>query len=191
MRFTFGSKVLSGGVNYIAAMIGLYGMKEVFVQLKKTKSLRVGENYRIKDLIPNKEIRRRVLPTVSWSAVIGWVIGLLPGTGGDIGALVSYGATKSLVKNPSRPFGEGAYEGVAAPETANDAAIGGALTTMLTLGIPGDSITAVILGSFYMHGLLPGPTFMIAEKQYFYRNCICLLNRPIRCQYNAKSSKVP
>ncbi len=168
MRFTFGTKVLSGGVNYIAAMIGLFGMKEVLIQLKKSKTFKIDETYKIKDLFPKKEIIKRVTPTMAWSAVIGWIIGLLPGTGGDIGSLVAYGATKSIVKKPNRPFGEGAYEGVAAPETANDAAIGGALTTMLTLGIPGDSITAVIIGAFYMHGLLPGPTFMITEKKYFY-----------------------
>ncbi len=168
MRFTFGSKVLSGGVNYIAAMIGLFGMKEVLTQLKKSKTFKIDENYKIRDLFPKKEIVKRVTPTMCWSAVIGWIIGLLPGTGGDIGSLVAYGATKGLVKNPNRPFGEGSYEGVAGPETANDAAIGGALTTMLTLGIPGDSITAVIIGAFYMHGLLPGPTFMITERKYFY-----------------------
>jgi putative tricarboxylic transport membrane protein len=168
MRFTFGSKVLSGGVNYIAAMIGLFGMKEVLVQLKKSNTFKIDENYKIKDLFPKIEIIKRVTPTMAWSAVIGWIIGLLPGTGGDIGSLVAYGATKSIVKKPNRPFGEGAYEGIAAPETANDAAIGGALTTMLTLGIPGDSITAVIIGAFYMHGLLPGPTFMVTERKYFY-----------------------
>lgn len=168
MRFTLGSKVLSGGVNYIAAMIGLFGMKEVLTQLKKSKTFKIDENYKIKDLFPSREIMKRVTPTMIWSAVIGWIIGLLPGTGGDIGSLVAYGATKSIVKHPSSPFGEGAYEGIAAPETANDAAIGGALTTMLTLGIPGDSITAVIIGAFYMHGLLPGPTFMITERKYFY-----------------------
>lgn len=168
MRFTLGTKVLSGGINYIAAMIGLFGMKEVLVMLKKTKTFKIDESYKIRDLFPKWEIIKIVIPTMTWSAVIGWIIGLLPGTGGDIGSLVAYGATKGIVKKPSRPFGKGAYEGVAAPEIANDAAIGGALTTMLTLGIPGDSITAVIIGAFYMHGLLPGPTFMITERKYFY-----------------------
>jgi len=168
MRFTFGSKILSGGVNYIAAMIGLFGMKEAFVQLQKSKTFNVDESYKIKDLFPSKKIIKKIFPAMTWSSAIGYIIGLLPGAGGDIGALVCYGVTKSVVKNPSSPFGEGAYEGIAAPETANDASIGGDLTTMLTLGIPGDSITAVILGSFYMHGLLPGPTFMLTDKIYFY-----------------------
>ena len=168
MRFTFGTRVLSGGVNYIAAMIGLFGLKEVFVQLKKSKTFKIDETYRIRDLLPKWKIIKTLIPTMTWSAIIGWIIGLLPGTGGDIGSLVAYGATKSIIKNPSRPFGQGAYEGIAAPETANDAAIGGALTTMLTLGIPGDSVTAVIIGAFYMHGLMPGPTFMLLNMNYFY-----------------------
>lgn len=167
MRFTFGTELLSGGVSYILAMIGLFGMKEVFVQLNKSQTFKVEERYRIRDLLPKWSIMKKVLPTTLWSGPIGWIIGLLPGTGGDIGALVSYGTTTQLVKNPSRRFGEGAYEGVAAPEVANDAAIGGATTTMLTLGIPGDSVTAVILGAFILHGLQPGPLFMASNPEYF------------------------
>lgn len=169
MRFTFGSIRLGSGIDYIVAMIGLFGMKEVFVSLSSKQTFKIGdEHYRIKDLLPNFKILKKTLSCLTWSAPIGAIIGLLPGTGGDVASLVSYGVTKQLIKKPSRPFGEGAYEGVAAPEVANDAAIGGAITTMLTLGIPGDSVTAVILGSFYLHGLLPGPTFMMTERHYFY-----------------------
>jgi putative tricarboxylic transport membrane protein len=168
MRFTFGTRLLAGGINFVVAMIGLFGMKEVFVQLSNTKSLSIGESkYKIRDLFPKFSIIKKILPSLIWSTPIGYLVGLLPGTGGDIGSLVAYGVTKQLTKNPSRPFGEGAYEGVAAPEVANDAAIGGALTTMLTLGIPGDSVTAVILGAFYLHGLMPGPTFMLTHKHLF------------------------
>jgi len=169
MRFTFNTKLLSGGIHYVVAMIGLFGMKEVFVQLSNKANFRATDtHYKLKDLLPKPKVIRKVLRCLTWSAPMGAFIGLLPGTGGDIGSLVAYGFSKQLIKKPSRPFGEGAYEGVAAPEIANDAAIGGAITTMLTLGIPGDSVTAVILGSFYMHGLLPGPTFMMTEKHYFY-----------------------
>lgn len=176
MRFTFGSNLLGGGINYIVAMIGLFGMKEVFVSLSSKQTFKIeNERYRIRDLFPKFDIIKKTLACMTWSAPIGAIIGLLPGTGGDIGSLVAYGFTKQLVKNPSRPFGEGAYEGVAAPEVANDAAIGGAITTMLTLGIPGDSITAVILGSFYLHGILPGPTFMMTQRNYFYMIIVFLL----------------
>jgi len=168
MRFTLGSPMLSGGFNYIVAMIGLFGMKEVFVSLSSKQSFKVeGERFRIKDLLPKKHLLKKVLPCFTWCAPIGAIVGLLPGAGGDIASLVSYGVTKQLTKNPSRPFGEGAYEGVAAPEISNDASIGGDMATMLTLGVPGDSVTAVIMGSFYLHGLLPGPTFMMTEQHYF------------------------
>lgn len=169
MRFTMGSNALSGGIHYVVAMIGLFGMKEVFVQLDSRVEFKLDiKGYKILNLLPNFKLLRKL--DLKWliSAPIGAIVGLLPGTGGDIGALVSYGLLKNTVKNPNRPFGEGAYEGVIAPETANKAAVGGALTTMLTLGIPGDSVTAVILGSFYLHGLLPGPTFFLTNMDYFY-----------------------
>lgn len=170
MRFTMGAPIFSGGIHYVVAMIGLFGMKEVFIQLTSKKSgFRIDiKGYKISKLLPRFDLLRKL--DLRWfiSAPIGAIVGLLPGTGGDVGALVSYGFLKNVIKKPSRPFGEGAYEGVIAPEVANKAAVGGALTTMLTLGIPGDSVTAVILGAFYLHGLLPGPTFMLTEKSYFY-----------------------
>ncbi|MDD3655237.1 MAG: tripartite tricarboxylate transporter permease [Atribacterota bacterium] len=170
MRFTMAIPLFSGGIHYVVAMIGLFGMKEVFVQLTSKKSgfkLDI-EGYKMSKLLPRFDLLKKL--NIRWliSAPIGAIIGLLPGTGGDVGALVSYGFLKNIIKKPSRPFGEGAYEGVIAPEVANKAAVGGALTTMLTLGIPGDSVTAVILGAFYLHGLLPGPTFMLTERSYFY-----------------------
>ena len=169
MRFTMGSVRLSGGLHYVVAMIGLFGMKEVFSQLDSRVGYKVDvEGYKMSNLLPNFKLIKKL--DFKWfiSAPIGAIIGLLPGTGGDIGALVSYGFVKSAIRKPNRPFGEGAYIGVLAPETANKAAVGGALTTMLTLGIPGDSVTAVILGSFYLHGLLPGPTFLLTNQHYFY-----------------------
>lgn len=176
MRFTFGITALGGGIDYIVAMIGLFGMKEVFVQLSARRTFKVeGFYFHLKDLFPKFDVVKRVFKCFFWSAPIGAIIGLLPGTGGDIGALVAYGVSRQVIKDPTRPFGEGAYEGVAAPETANDAAIGGAITTLLTLGIPGDSVTAVMLGSFYLHGLLPGPTFMMTERHYFYMILVFLV----------------
>jgi putative tricarboxylic transport membrane protein len=169
MRFTFDAPLLSGGVNFVVAMIGLFGMKEVFVQLgSKTGFHAEVASYKLTALLPKWSNIKKVAKVMCWSGPIGFIIGLLPGTGGDIGALTAYGVTKQVLKNPSRPLGTGAIEGVGASETANNAAIGGAVATMLTLGIPGDSVTAVIMGSFYLHGLLPGPTFQINHPQYFY-----------------------
>lgn len=169
MRFTFGTRILSGGINFVAAMIGLFGMKEVFNQLSTTASFNITRTvYNLKGLLPKMDLLKKVWRVIPWGGPLGTLIGLLPGTGGDVACIAAYGVAKQVIKKPSRPFGEGAYEGVAAPEVANNAAIGGAMTTMLTLGIPGDSVSAIILGSFYLHGLLPGPTFMMTEKHYFY-----------------------
>jgi putative tricarboxylic transport membrane protein len=176
MRFTMDIPLLSGGIHYVVAMIGLFGMKEVFVQLDSRIGFKIDiKGYKISNLLPRFSIIKKL--DLKWliSAPIGAIIGLLPGTGGDIGALVSYGFLKNTIKKPSRPFGEGAYEGILGPEVANKAAVGGAITTMLTLGIPGDSVTAVILGAFYLHGLLPGPIFMLTEKRYFYLILIFLI----------------
>ncbi|HRY26159.1 MAG TPA: tripartite tricarboxylate transporter permease, partial [Geminicoccaceae bacterium] len=100
--------------------------------------------------------------------IIGVVIGALPGTGGDIAALLAYDHAKRTVKNPSSPFGEGAYEGLVGPESANNAAVGGAYIPMLTLGIPGDAVTAVIIGALYIHGLKPGPLLMVETPHLFW-----------------------
>ena len=96
------------------------------------------------------------------------VVGALPGAGGDIAALMAYDHAKRSVKNPSRPFGEGAYEGLVAPESANNAAVGGAYIPMMTLGIPGDAVTAVIIGAMSIHGLKPGPMLMIETPDLFW-----------------------
>jgi putative tricarboxylic transport membrane protein len=169
MRFTFDNPMLGSGVNFVVAMIGLFGMKEVFVQLGSKSGFHIEvAKYNLLALLPKWSNIKQVAKVMLWSGPIGFIIGLLPGTGGDIGALTAYGVTKQVLKNPSRPLGTGAVEGVGASETANNAAIGGAVATMLTLGIPGDSVTAVIMGSFYLHGLLPGPTFQINHPEYFY-----------------------
>jgi putative tricarboxylic transport membrane protein len=81
---------------------------------------------------------------------------------------MAYDHAKRTVKNPSRPFGEGAYEGLVAPESANNAAVGGAYIPMMTLGIPGDAVTAVIIGALYIHGLKPGPMLMIETPHLFW-----------------------
>lgn len=172
-RFTFGSIYLSTGVDYIVCMIGLFGVSEALVQISE------------KDVKPVKQTIDRILPSFSTSkkylgltlrsSVLGVLIGALPGAGGDIAALLSYDQAKRSVKNPEVPFGEGAIEGLVAPETANNAAIGGAFIPMLTLGIPGDAVTAVILAALMIHGLKPGPSLMRDTPDLFYLIVSCLL----------------
>lgn len=171
-RFTFGSVALLGGVHFVIAMIGLFGVSEALFQLHNLDTQPIKQN--ISKIIPAWSVIKKYLPLSCRTSVIGVIIGALPGTGGDIAALLAYDHAKRTVKKPSRPFGTGAYEGLVAPESANNAAIGGAFIPMLTLGIPGDAVTAIIIGALYIHGLKPGPLLMIETPHLFWFTVGCL-----------------
>jgi putative tricarboxylic transport membrane protein len=165
-RFTFGSVGLMSGIHFVAIMIGVFGVSEALVQIHDIDIKPIKQN--LKKIIPSWRLLFKHLPLIIKSALIGIWIGALPGAGGDIAALMAYGSARRSIKNPSRPFGEGAYEGVIAPETANNACIGGDNIPMLTLGVPGDAVTAVILGALYIHGLKPGPMLMVDTPHLFW-----------------------
>jgi len=165
-RLTFGMLDLQRGFNIVVVILGIFGFSEVLYQMSKSISFTVVN--KVGRIIPSLKTVIKYLPLSLQSSVIGVISGALPGVGGEIAALFSYDRAKKSVKNPSRPFGEGAYEGVVAPETANNAAIGGALIPMLTLGIPGDAVTAVIIGAFVIHGLNPGPLMMTDSPDMFW-----------------------
>jgi len=165
-RLTFGSVQLTAGISYIAAMIGFFGVAEILAQLHELHVKGVKQN--VSRIIPSWAMVRKYLPLSLRTSAIGVGVGALPGAGGDIAALMAYDHARRSVKNPSRPFGDGAYEGIVAPESANNAAIGGAYVPMLTLGIPGDAVTAVIIGALYIHGLKPGPMLMIETPHLFW-----------------------
>lgn len=165
-RFTFGNVQMTAGISYVAAMIGFFGVAEVLVQLHELKTKPVKQN--VSKIIPSWALVRKHLPLSLRTSGIGVVIGALPGAGGDIAALMAYDHAKRTVKNPSHPFGQGAQEGLVAPESANNAAVGGAFIPMMTLGIPGDAVTAVIIGALYIHGLKPGPMLMIETPHLFW-----------------------
>lgn len=165
-RFTFGEFSLMGGISYVAAMIGFFGVAEVLYQLRTFDLPAIKQ--KVGSVIPKWSLIRKYLPLSLQSSAIGVTIGALPGTGGDIASLLAYDQAKRTVKNPSRPFGEGAYEGLVAPESANNAAVGGAYVPMLTLGIPGDAVTAIIIGALYIHGLKPGPLLMVETPHLFW-----------------------
>lgn len=150
-RFTLGIPYLNGGVSFIVAMIGLFGAGEALYQLSIDAPAVKQEVP--KRIVPPLKTVLRHLPLTLWSSLLGIFVGALPGAGGDMAALLSYDAAKRTVRKNDVPFGEGAVEGLIAPETANNAAIGGALIPMLTLGIPGDAITAVLLGALSMRGV--------------------------------------
>lgn len=165
-RFTFGSLNLLGGLSYVTAMIGLFGVSEALFQLRDLNKPLIKQ--RISKIVPSWNVITKYIPLTLRSSIIGGIIGALPGTGGDIAAILAYDNARRTVKDNDVDFGQGAIEGVIAPETANNAAIGGAFIPMLTLGIPGDSVTAIIIGAMFIHGLRPGPLLMQDNPDIFW-----------------------
>ena len=154
------------GVSYVVVMIGLFGMSEALIQLRDLTTKPVKQ--KVDKIVPSWKNTIRYVPLTLKSSLIGAVVGALPGTGGDIAALLAYDQAKRTTKNPETPFGEGAMEGLVAPESANNAAVSGACIPMLSLGIPGDAVTAIMLGAMYIHGLNPGPLLMTNSPDVFY-----------------------
>jgi putative tricarboxylic transport membrane protein len=154
-RFTFGSQDLLGGVTFIPALIGLFGYAQVFRNIEKI-TIMPRVKSKVENILPKLVEIRATLVTMVKSGLMGTFIGSIPGTGCDVAAFVAYGEAKRSSKHPER-FGTGVLEGVAAPEAGNNGATGGAMIPMLTLGVPGDAVTAVLLGALTIHGLQPGP----------------------------------
>jgi len=165
-RFTFDIVYLNSGVNFVVAMIGLFGASEALIQLSEMDIKPIKQ--KINRIIPQWSVILKHLPLTIRAAVTGVLVGALPGAGGDIAALLSYDQAKRTTRNPEVPFGEGAVEGIIAPETANNAAIGGAFIPMLTLGIPGDSITAILISALTIQGLRPGPNLINTTPDLFW-----------------------
>ncbi|SHH23741.1 tripartite tricarboxylate transporter permease [Thermosipho atlanticus] len=158
-RFTFGSIELMDGIGFIPAMIGLFGISEVLKRIQGSeKDLELPAiNEKIKpSLLAAFKIMIKKFFIVIKSAIIGTFVGALPGAGADIAAWVAYGVEKKTSKK-SEEFGTGIVEGVIAPTSANNAALGGTWIPALVFGIPGDTITAIVLGAMLMYGLRPGP----------------------------------
>jgi len=157
LRFTFGIWQLNGGLPLLATLMGLFAVCEILKQLGFLNLK--GEFITLKEKVPIfppfKLIwKNKVVLMVS--ALIGTWIGILPGVGQSTGALMAYNQVKQMSKTPEK-FGTGCEEGIIASETANNAVNGGALIPMMTLGIPGDLVTAILLGGLIIHGLQPGP----------------------------------
>lgn len=167
-RFTFGTIYLTGGISFIPVLIGLFAFSQGLISTEENFGKLVKKvTPKIKRTIPTIEDVKRVFPTMLRSSVIGTVIGAIPGTGGDIASWVSYNEAKRWSKHPEE-FGNGAPEGIAAPEAANNAVSGGALIPLLTIGIPGDSGTAVMLGALMMQGIIPGPLLFTEQTDKVY-----------------------
>ena len=165
-RLTFGIQNLAGGVSTVPALVGFFGFAEVLsvvYNMKQEQNVLAME----KAKVSLKEILKSWKLSL-YTSTIGLLVGALPGAGGPVASFIAYNEAKRLVKKPEVPFGEGAVEGIVASESSNNACIGGALIPMLTLAVPGDAVTAIILSVFYVHGLQPGPLFITQNKESFY-----------------------
>ncbi|NMD37472.1 MAG: tripartite tricarboxylate transporter permease [Christensenellaceae bacterium] len=164
-RLTFGIQNLKAGIAIVPALVGLFGFAEVLTVVAEGEQSGTVEKF-VKQTVKTKDVLKEFWRSMYY-CVIGTFVGALPGAGGPVASFLAYGEAKRIVKNPSRPFGEGAYEGIVASETANNALIGGALMPMLTLAVPGDAVTAIMLSVFYVHGLQPGPNFLKTNPESF------------------------
>ena len=155
-RFTFGMQGMLGGVNVVIVTVGLFAIGEVF-WYAATRTGQSEERYDVSGPVGlTGEEWRRSFPAWIRGSVIGFFTGVLPGAGATVASFLSYDAERRFSKNPEE-FGDGAIEGVAGPEAANNASAGGSLVPLLALGIPGSGTTAVMLAAFQMYGLQPGP----------------------------------
>ncbi|MCR8723171.1 tripartite tricarboxylate transporter permease [Frigidibacter sp. ROC022] len=158
-RLTFGSRQLAGGWSFIALVIGVFAIAEALgvmeSRVTRTRS-KAAPRLDDPDNCLTRDDWRRSLPVIGRSSLIGVFIGAIPGLGSAVSAYLNYGLSRSLSREPER-FGKGAIEGVAAAEAGNNAVTSSTFVPLLTLGIPGDVITAIMLGAFIAHGLVPGP----------------------------------
>jgi putative tricarboxylic transport membrane protein len=185
-RFTFGNEHLLDGVSFVAVIVGIFGLSEILVSAKpegSTRALTGG----LRAMLPDRADMRRATPSIGRGTVIGFTMGLIPGMTGTVTSLLSYGAEKKFSKHRNE-LGTGAIEGVAGPETANNAHANAALIPLFTLGIPASPTIAVLMGAFLQQGLTPGPSLFTEHAEIawaiiaslFIGNLICLiLNIPL------------
>ena len=165
-RFVFNSDYLLGGIDFIVALMGLFALSEVFDRLNDRRIYYQEENVGgDKVELPKwSELKTYLKSTIPRSSILGTIVGAIPGAGTVLGSIMSYGLAKQFSKDSDK-FGKGIPEGVVAPECANNACAAGAVLTMLTLGIPGSAVTAIILGAFIIAGLNPGPMIFMNNPE--------------------------
>lgn len=167
LRFNFGIPELSDGIGIAVVAMGVFGMTEIIRNLAGAQMIQMILTGKIQGLLPRWEDLKISFGPILRGSSIGAAFGPLPGLGGTISAFTSYLVEKKLAKDPSR-FGKGAIEGVAGPETANNACAQTTFVPMLTLGIPGSASMALMLGAMIMHGITPGPQVMTSRPDLFW-----------------------
>jgi putative tricarboxylic transport membrane protein len=165
-RFSFGSNTLMDGVGLIPVVMGLFGVAEVIENIEKKPDRQVFDT-KIRGLLPNRQDWRDSLGPIARGSLIGFLLGVLPGGGVIISSFAAYAVEKKVSRNPEN-FGKGAIQGVAGPETANNAATGGAFVPLLTLGIPPNPVMALLLAALMIHGVQPGPLLIQQAPELFW-----------------------
>lgn len=163
-RFTLGIQGLQAGIPLVPVLLGLFGLSEALAMFEEEQA----KDFKLFPRSLSFKEALSFLPSSLYYALLGTLVGALPGAGTPVASFLSYSQAVKRTKTPLVPFGEGAYEGIVASETANNACVGGALIPMLSLGIPGDGVSAVILSVFMVHGLRPGPLFMSQSPEVFH-----------------------
>lgn len=166
VRFTFGITHLQDGVGLVPLVMGLFGIGEILTNLEQSGEIQVFKA-KIKGLFPNLKDWKDSTGPILRGSFLGFFLGILPGGGGIIATFLSYALEKKISKRPEK-FGTGMIEGVAGPESANNAASSGAFIPLFTLGIPSNPITALLLGALMIHGLQPGPFLISKHPDIFW-----------------------
>ena len=185
-RFTFGILELNDGIGLVPLVMGLFGVSEVLLNVEQSLKREIFQT-KIRGLFPNLDDWRKSAGPIARGSVLGFFLGILPGGGALISSFVAYAMEKKISKTPEQ-FGQGAIEGVAGPETANNSATGGAFIPLLTLGIPANVVMAMLLGALLIHGMQPGPMLLQAHPDLFWgvvtsmyigNGMLLLLNLPL------------
>jgi putative tricarboxylic transport membrane protein len=165
-RYTFGIPELGDGIGFVIIAMGVFGFAEIITNLGTGTSRDVVAS-RIEGLWPGRKELKAAAPAILRGTVVGSILGVLPGGGAMLSSFASYALEKKIAKDPSR-FGRGAIEGVAGPESANNAGAQTSFIPMLTLGIPGNSVMALMVGALMIHNIQPGPQVMTGNPALFW-----------------------
>jgi putative tricarboxylic transport membrane protein len=197
-RFTFGRMDLIDGISFLLLAMATFALSEAVMMVLKKNRQKDEPSLSSMDMRLSKEEIKTIVPVISRSSVLGFLVGVLPGAGATIASFLAYGSERSLAADKDT-FGEGNIKGLAAPEAANNAACTGSFVPLLTLGIPGSGTTAVLLGALIAYGIQPGPRLFVDEPEIFWSvivsmyfgNLILLfLNLPL-IPYIAKLLTIP
>ena len=166
-RFTFGIPELADGIGFVTVSLGLFGIAEIMTNLERAGKEGRDEIAPVHSLMPTRQDLRESWPAILRGTAVGTFLGILPGGGAVLASFSAYTLEKKMAKDPSR-FGKGAIEGVAGPESANNAAAQSSFIPMLTLGIPSNAVMALMIGAMMIQGITPGPQVMTKQPALFW-----------------------